>query len=200
MKNLLLSFFTFLMVHTVYAQTELKFDFVTPIYQLIDGAAGLKLQLEQPFAKRSSFTIGVEINRYVQSSTYLNGDFFKEPVHLESNLWGVGLTPAYRYYFSDTQSKGFFLEAYSKIIFTRQHETDFVLGCTHHENGYAAGAGVATGYKFKLGKWRIESLLGFGKGWSSHEEIFKILGNNIKGIGPDLLIHRLELSLGYALN
>jgi len=184
------------------AQNNIKLDLIRPIYAAAEGHVGFSLFYEGAIDSKNSLSIGIGVNRFIHEKANVNQSLLLEPGGYERSLWGVSLIPEYRYYFKEqkeNESGGFFLSAYGKLIFSKVYTTDFTTNKEDVEKGNSLGVGIGTGYRFRVGDaFTIEPFLGLGKGYSTHEAIFNPGGLDLDFIGPDLLIHRLEILVGYA--
>ena len=85
-----------------------------------------------------------------------------------------------------------------KIILSKVYTTDLINDEDHEENGINYGAGIGIGYKLiAIKHLSIEPVLGIGKGWSSHKDVFDIGGLGIGLFTPSWLIYRIECWVAY---
>ena len=202
MKHLLPLLLLLLFGHSsLSGQHSLHWDAFGTTFYATEGNLNLNFAYHHKFTNRTGLQVGLSYGRYIRSTYYLDPRIPGGPVDQYEELWGIALTPEFRFYLrevsDDAPNQGLFFSPYAKAYLSWVNQEDYLLDTSDTEIGYIAGVGAGVGYAGLLGRWSITPYLGLGKGFSSHESIFQPGGYDIGFSSPDLMILRIELLVGY---
>ena len=185
------------------AQHTIKTDLVLPAYSIADQTHGLRVAYERRLSNRTALEVGLHYERIEHARVQTVAlPPFQDAANFERSVWGIGITPGYRFYFQANSApsethRGLFLAAYVRLIASKMVRQNYLTDFRASENGISVGLGGALGYRQRFGRFSLEGVLGFGKGTTTHDDLFELGIFDLQILSVDVLFHRLEVNLGF---